>query len=69
MSSAVQYPSATSRKASSRSAPCSRFMTKPSISRCMTIGDWPRSRITASARTMASGEVHGAGTSSIAGIK
>ena len=68
-SSTDAYPSATSRNASSSSAPCSRFMTKPSISRFITIGAWPAATISRRVRSTTAGSVHGAGTISTAGTR
>ena len=62
-------PSATRRNASSSSAPCSRLTTKPSISRLTTIGACPAAASSATVRSTAPAFVHGAGTTSTAGIR
>ena len=46
-----------------------RFMMKPSSSRFITIGAWPIETRRARVRSTTSGDVHGAGTTSAAGMR
>ena len=46
-----------------------RFMMKPSSSRFIMIGAWPEATRKARTRSTTSGDVHGAGTTSAAGMR
>ena len=65
----VSSPSATRAKASSRSAPCKRFIAKPGVSAASTTGDCPMPAINARARSTAAAAVAGPGTISTAGTR
>ena len=62
-------PSATSFSDSASSTACSRFSTNPSISRVSRAGTCPTCRNSASARSIAMGEVQGEGQSSTIGTR